>query len=72
MAESFIRVTLRDGSTHTVVVPDGADPEGLVNAAANGQRWVDESGWIEVQGGGAVTRRLVSAGQVVQIELFEA
>ena len=71
MADAFIRVTLRDGSTHMVVLPEAADPVGLMNAAAKGQRWVDESGWIEVEGGGSVTRRLVSAGQVVQIELFE-
>jgi hypothetical protein len=69
MADSFIRLTLRDGSTHTVV-PDG-DPTAIVNAAAKGQRWADEGGWIEVEGGGAVTRRLVAADQVVTIELFE-
>jgi hypothetical protein len=69
MADSFIRLTLRDGSTHTVV--SEADPSALVDAAAKGQRWGDESGWIEVEGGGAVTRRLVAASQVVTIELFE-
>jgi 2',3'-cyclic-nucleotide 2'-phosphodiesterase (5'-nucleotidase family) len=69
MADSFIRVTLKDGSTHTVI-PDG-DPAAIVNAAAQGQRWGDERGWIEVEGGGAVTRRLVAAEQVVTIELFE-
>jgi hypothetical protein len=69
MAESFIRVTLRDGSTHTVVTD--ADPAALVEAAAKGQRWADETGWIEVEGGGAVTRRLVGAEHVVTIELFE-
>jgi len=69
MADTFIRLTLRDGSTHTVV-SDG-DPAAIVNAAAKGQRWADEGGWIEVEGGGAVTRRLVAADQVVTIELFE-
>lgn len=69
MAESFIRITLRDGSTHTVVTD--ADPAALVEAAAKGQRWADETGWIEVEGGGAVTRRLVGAEHVVTIELFE-
>ena len=71
MAASFIRITLRDGSTHQVVPPVGATNEGLVDLAAKGQRWADETGWIEVEGGGAVTRRLVAAGHVVQIELFE-
>ena len=65
MADSFIRLTLTDGSTHNVL---NADPS-LLDAAAKGQRWADE--WIEVEGGGAVTRRLVSSNQVVQIELFE-
>jgi hypothetical protein len=69
MAESFIRITLRDGSTHTVVTD--ADPAALVEAAAKGQRWADETGWIEVEGGGAVTRGLVGAEHVVTIELFE-
>jgi hypothetical protein len=69
MADSFIRITLRDGSTHTVVTD--ADPAALVEAAAKGQRWADETGWIEVEGGGAVTRRLVGAEHVVTIELFE-
>ena len=69
MADSFIRITLRDGSTHTVVTD--ADPAALVEAAAKGQRWADETGWIEVEGGGAVTRRLVGAEHVVSIELFE-
>jgi hypothetical protein len=69
MADSFIRITLRDGSTHTVVTD--ADPAALVEAAATGQRWADETGWIEVEGGGAVTRRLVGAEHVVTIELFE-
>jgi hypothetical protein len=69
MADSFIRVTLRDGSTHTVVTD--ADPAALIDAAAMGQRWADETGWIEVEGGGAVTRRLVGAEHVVSIELFE-
>ena len=71
MADSFIRITLRDGSTHQAVLPDGVTPEGLVDLAAKGQRWAHDSGWVEVEGGGAVTRRLVAAGQVVQIELFE-
>ena len=71
MADSFLRVTLRDGSTHQVVNPEGADPHGLVDAAAKGQRWQDETGWIEVEGGGAVTRKLVAASQVVVVELFE-
>jgi hypothetical protein len=70
MADSFIRITLRDGSTHTVVVGD-ADPAAVVEAAAKGQHWADEGGWIEVEGGGAVTRRLVAANQVVALELFE-
>jgi hypothetical protein len=69
MADSFIRLTLRDGSTHTVI--SDADPAAIVNAAAQGQRWGDERGWIEVEGGGAVTRRLVAVEQVVAIELFE-
>jgi len=69
MADSFIRVTLRDGSSHTVVTD--AEPAALVEAAAKGQRWADETGWIEVEGGGAVTRRLVGAEHVVTIELFE-
>ena len=70
MADSFIRVTLRDGSTHTVLT--GSDPAALVDAAAKGQTWADETGWVEVEGGGAVTRRLVAANEVVQIELFES
>jgi hypothetical protein len=69
MAESSVRVTLRDGSSHTVV--SDADAAALVDAAAKGQRWADEGGWIEVEGGGAVKRRLVAADQVVTIELFE-
>jgi hypothetical protein len=69
MADSFIRITLRDGSTHTVVTD--ADPAALVEAAAKGQRWADETGWIEVEAGGAVTRRLVGAEHVVTIELFQ-
>ena len=71
MADSFIRVTLRDGSTHTVVVPQGASAEGLIGAAAKGQPWPQDSGWIEVEGGGAVTRRFVASGQVTMVELFE-
>jgi hypothetical protein len=71
MADSFIHVTLRDGSTHTVVVPADATPEGLVELAAKGQRWPQDGGWIEVEGGGAVTRRLVASSQIVSIELFE-
>jgi hypothetical protein len=70
VADVFLRLTLKDGSTHAVVVPEGASAEGLVAMAAKGQRWA-ESGWIEVEGGGAVTRRLVAASEVVQIELFE-
>ena len=34
--------------------------------------WADSTGWVEVEGGGAVTRRLVAARQIVQIELFES
>jgi hypothetical protein len=60
---------LKDGWTHAVIA-DG-DPAAIVNAAAQGQRWGDERGSIEVEGGGAVTRRLVAAEQVVTIELFE-
>ncbi len=70
MADTFLRVTLRDGSTHTVVAGD-ADPGALLEAAAKGQRWAGEGGWIEVEGGGAVTRKLVSSSQVTTIELFE-
>jgi hypothetical protein len=70
MADSFVRITLQDGSTHTVAVGD-ADPAAMLDAAARGQRWADDTGWIEVEGAGAVTRRLVAAAQVVQIELFE-
>ncbi len=71
MADSFIRVMLRDGSTHTVVVPNDATPQGLIELAAKGQRWPEGYGWIEVEGGGAVTRRLVATSQIVAIELFE-
>ena len=71
MADSFIRVTLRDGSTHTVVVPDNATPEGLVGLAAKGQSWPPDGGWVEVEGGGAVARLLVNADQIISIELFE-
>lgn len=71
MGDSFIRVTLRDGSTHTVVVPENTTAEGLVGLAAKGQAWPPAGGWLEVEGGGAVARRLVSAGQIVAIELFE-
>ena len=71
MAESFLRVMLRDGSTHQVITPEGADPAGLIEAAGKGQRWHHESGWIEVEAGGAVTRNLIAAKQVVAIELFE-
>ena len=71
MAGSFIRVTLRDGSTHTVVVPQGSTAEGLIGAAAKGQPWPQDSGWIEVEGGGAVTRRFVASDQVTMVELFE-
>ena len=62
MADSFIRLTLRDGSTHTVAA-DG-DSDAIVKQIA-------DSTWIELEGGGAVARRLVAASQVVQIELFE-
>jgi hypothetical protein len=68
MADTFIRLTLRDGSTHTVVTGD-SDPAALIDVAAKGQRWAED--WIEVEGGGAVARRLVAAAQVVQIELFQ-
>jgi hypothetical protein len=71
VADSFIRVTLRDGSTHTVIVPDNQNAEGLVGLAAKGQSWPPSGGWIEVEGGGAVAKRLVAADQVVAIELFE-
>jgi hypothetical protein len=71
MADSFLRVTLRDGSTHQVAIPEGADAAGMIEAAAKGQRWHAEAGWIEVQAGGAVTRKLVAANQVVALELFE-
>ena len=71
MADSFIHVTLRDGSTHTVLVPDSTTPEGLVGLVAKGQSWPPTGGWVEVEGGGAVTRRLVAADQIVSIELFE-
>jgi len=71
VAESFIRVTLRDGSTHTVLVPEDATAEGLIGLAAKSQSWPPAGGWVEVEGGGAVTKRLVSAGQIVAIELFE-
>ena len=71
MADSFIRVTLRDGSTHTVLVPENTTAEGLVGSAAQGQSWPPSGGWIEVEGGGAVTKRFVAAGQIVAIELFE-
>jgi hypothetical protein len=71
MADSFIRVTLRDGSTHTVLVPENSTAEGLVGLASKGQSWPPDGGWIEVEGGGAVTKRLVAADQIVSIELFE-
>jgi hypothetical protein len=71
MADSFIRVTLRDGSTHTVLVPDNTTAEGLVGLAAKGQSWPPAGGWVEVEGGGAVTKRLVAANQIVAVELFE-
>jgi hypothetical protein len=71
MADSFIRVTLRDGSTHTVLVPDNSTAEGLVGLAAKGQSWPPDGGWVEVEGGGAVTKRFVAADQIVSIELFE-
>jgi len=71
VADSFIRVTLRDGSTHTVLVSENATAEGLVGLAAKGQSWPPDGGWVEVEGGGAVTRRLVAADQIISIELFE-
>ena len=71
MADSFIRVSLRDGSTHTVLVPENTTAEGLVGLAAKGQSWPPSAGWVEVEGGGAVARRLVAADQIVSIELFE-
>ena len=71
MAGSFIRVTLRDGSTHTVIVPENTTAAGLVGLAGKGQSWPPSGGWIEVEGGGAVSKRLVNADQVVAIELFE-
>jgi len=71
VADSFIRVTLRDGSTHTVLVTDNQTAEGLVGLASKGQSWPPSGGWIEVEGGGAVTKRLVAADQIVAIELFE-
>ena len=71
MADSFIHVTLRDGSTHTVLVPADATAEGLVALAAKGQNWPQSGGWIEVEGGGAVKRRLVASDQIAAIELFE-
>ena len=71
MADAFIRVTLRDGSTHTVLVPETTTAEGLVGVATKGQSWPPSGGWIEVEGGGAVTKRLVAADQIVAIELFE-
>ena len=71
MADAFIRVTLRNGSTHTVLPPDNTTAEGLVSSAAKGQSWPPSGGWIEVEGGGAVTKRFVAADQVVAIELFE-
>ena len=71
MADSFIRVTLRDGSTHTVVVPENTTAEGLVGQASKSQSWPPSGGWLEVEGGGAVAKRLVAADQIVAIELFE-
>jgi len=71
VADSFIRVTVRDGSTHTVLVPENSTAEGLVGLAAKGQSWPPDGGWVEVEGGGAVTKRLVAADQIVAIELFE-
>jgi hypothetical protein len=72
VADSFIRVTLRDGSTQNVVVPTDVSSAGVVEALAKGQPWPQGGGaWIEVEGGGAVTRRLVAADQIVSVELFE-
>jgi hypothetical protein len=71
MADSFLRLTLRDGSNHRVLIPPAATPEGLLEAAALGQHWPHDAGWIEVEGGGAVARRLVSSAEVVMVELFQ-
>ena len=68
MADSFIRVVLRDGTTHVLIRP--ADPARLVSRIAK-QGWPEETDWVEVEGGGAVTRRLVAVSQIVQVELFE-
>jgi hypothetical protein len=70
-AGSFIRVTLRDGSTHTVLIPGDTNAAAVVEAVAKGQPWPQGRGWTEVEGGGAVTRRLVATDQIVSIELFE-
>ena len=48
-----------------------ASAGGLNVVHEKGQRWPQDSGWIEVEGGGAVTRRLVATDQIVTIELFE-
>ena len=71
MADCFIRVTLRDGSSQTVVVPADASPERLIELLAKGQPWPAGGSWVEVEGGGAVTRRLVATDQIVAVELFE-
>ena len=68
MADSFIRVVLRDGTTHNVVTKD---PAGVVDHLAKGQGWPVNSDFVEVDGGGAVTRRLVAADQIAHVELFE-
>ena len=71
MADSFIRLTLRDGASHTVVLPANTTAEGLIELLAKGQAWPAGGEWVEVEGGGAVTRRLVATEQIVVVELFE-
>ncbi len=71
MADSFIRLTLRDGANHTVVLPGNTTAEGLLELLAKGQSWPAGGDWVEVEGGGAVTRRLVATEQIVAVELFE-
>jgi len=52
-------------------VPADASPEGLIELAAKGQPWPPGGPWIEVEGGGAVSRRLIATDQIVTVELFE-
>ena len=59
MAGSFIRVTLRDGSSQTVVVPPDASPEGLIELLTKGQPWPAGGSWVE------------ATDQIVAVELFE-